>query len=131
MYHELRKQGTRAELVMAVEMRPEQALRLLHDFAHALITGGTPDLSARQLTVLLTIYLESPPHTVRGLAAKLRVTKPVITRALDSMGKRGLVSRKRDVTDRRNVIIQRTVKGALYVEGLGDLLAAKAQELPR
>ena len=106
---------------MAVEMRPAQALRLLHDFAHALVTGSRPDLSGRQLTVLLTIYLESPPHTVRGLAAKLRVTKPVITRALDSMGKLGLVSRKRDVT----------VKGALYVEELGDLLVAKAQELPR
>src|SRR5215204_3048421 len=77
------------------------AVRLLHDFAHALVTGSRPDLSGRQLTVLLTIYLESPPHTVRGLAAKLRVTKPVITRALDSMGKLGLVSRKRDLTDRR------------------------------
>jgi DNA-binding MarR family transcriptional regulator len=121
----------RAELAMAVEMRPAQALRLLHDFAHALVTGSRPDLSARQLTVLLTIYLETPPHTVRGLAAKLHVTKPVITRALDTMGKLGLVSRKRDVADRRNVIIQRTVKGALYVEELGDLLVAKAQELPR
>src|SRR5919198_261025 len=99
------------ELAMAVEMRPAQALRLLHDFAQALVTDGEPDLSARQLTVLLTIYLEAPPHTVRGLAAKLRVTKPVITRALDSMGRLELVSRKRDVADRRNVVIQRTVKG--------------------
>jgi len=116
---------------MAVEMRPTQALRLLHDFAHALVIGGKPDLSARQLTVLLTVYLEQPPHTVRGLAAKLRVTKPVITRALDSMGKRALVSRKRDSADLRNVIIQRTVKGSLYVEMLGDLLVTKARELPR
>ena len=114
-----------------VEMRPAPALRLLHDFALALVLDGKPDLSARQLTVLLTVYLESPPHTVRGLAAKLRVTKPVITRALDSMGKLDLLSRKRDVADRRNVIIQRTVKGALYVETLGDLLVAKAQDLPR
>jgi len=116
---------------MALKMRPAQALRLLHDFAHALVVDGKPDLSARQLTVLLTIYLESPPHTVRALAAKLHVTKPVITRALDSMGKRDLVSRKRDPADRRNVVIQRTVKGALYVEELGDLLIAKAQELMR
>jgi len=116
---------------MAVELRPTQALRLLHDFAHALVVDGKPDLSARQLTVLLTVYLEPPPHTVRGLAAKLRVTKPVITRALDTMGKLELVSRKRDTSDRRNVIIQRTVKGALYVEKLGDLVVAKAQELPR
>jgi DNA-binding MarR family transcriptional regulator len=116
---------------MAVEMRPAQALRLLHDFAYALVTDGEPDLSARQLAVLLTIYTEPPPHTVRGLAAKLRVTKPVITRALDSMGKLELVSRKRDAADKRNVIIQRTVKGALYVEKLGDLMVAKAQGLPR
>jgi DNA-binding MarR family transcriptional regulator len=116
---------------MAVEIRPSQALRLLHDFSYSLVTDGEPDLSARQLAVLLTIYLEPPPHTVRGLARKLRVTKPVITRALDSMGKLGLVARRRDEKDRRNVVIQRTVKGALAVERLGDVLAAKAKELPR
>jgi DNA-binding MarR family transcriptional regulator len=114
---------------MAVEIRPAQALRLLHDLAHALVTDGEADLSVRQLAVLLTIYLEPPPHTVRGLAAKLHVTKPVITRALDTMGKVDLVSRKRDPADRRNVVIQRTVKGALYVEKLGDVVVAKAQEL--
>ena len=47
------------------------------------------------------------------------------------MGKLELVSRKRDATDRRNVVIQRTVKGALYVEKLGDLVVAKAQDLSR
>lgn len=115
---------------MAVDLRPARALRLLHEFNLAIVTGGEPDLSARQLAVLLTIYLEPPPHTVRGLAAKLHVTKPVITRALDSMGKLELASRRRDNEDRRNVVIQRTVKGALYVEKLGDLLSAKAQGLP-
>jgi len=116
---------------MELEVRPAQALRLLHDLAQALVLDEAPDLSARQLAVLLTIYLEPPPHTVRGLAAKLRVTKPVITRALDTMGKLELVSRKRDTADRRNVIIQRTVKGALYVEKLGDLVVAKVQDLLR
>ncbi len=116
---------------MAVEIRPALALRLLHGFAMGLVLDGEPDLSARQLAILLTIYLEAPPHTVRGLAAKLAVSKPVITRALDSMGKLELVSRRRDDLDRRNVVIQRTVKGSLYVEMLGDLLARKAQELPR
>jgi DNA-binding MarR family transcriptional regulator len=116
---------------MAVEIRPSQALKLLHDFAHALVTDGEPDLSARQLDVLLTIYLEPPPHTVRGLAVKLDVTKPVITRALDTMGQLGYVSRRRDEADRRNVVIQRTVKGALAVEKLGDVIVAKAKELPR
>lgn len=116
---------------MAIDMRPAQALKLLHDFSHALVTDGEPDLSARQLAVLLTVYLDPPPHTVRGLAARLKVTKPVITRALDSMGKLELVARRRDDADKRNVIIQRTVKGSLAVERLGDLLVDKAREIPR
>jgi hypothetical protein len=33
--------------------------------------------------------------------------------------------------DRRNVIVQRTVKGALYVERLGDLVVARSKDLPR
>jgi DNA-binding MarR family transcriptional regulator len=116
---------------MAIEMRPSQALKLLQDFALTLVTGGEPDFSARQLSILLTIYLEPPPHTVRGLAARLKVTKPVITRALDTMGKLGLVSRRRDESDRRNVVIQRTPQGALAVERLGDVLISKAKDLPR
>ena len=113
-----------------VEFRPSQALKLLHDLSFAMVRDGEPDLSARQLTILLTVYLEPPPHTVRGLAAKLGVTKPVITRALDTMGRIGLLSRRRDEADRRTVVVQRTVKGALFVERLGDMLMAKAKELP-
>lgn len=113
-----------------VEFRPSQALKLLHDLSFAMVRDGEPDLSARQLTILLTVYLEPPPHTVRGLAAKLGVTKPVITRALDTMGRIGLLSRRRDEADRRNVVVQRTVKGALFVERLGDMLMAKAKDLP-
>ena len=114
---------------MAVDLRPAQALRLLHDLALGQVRDSEPDLTQRQLAILLTVYLEVPPHTVRGLAAKLGVTKPVITRALDTMGKLGLVTRRRDETDRRNVIIQRTVRGSLYVERLGDLVVARAREL--
>ena len=114
-----------------MELRTSQALKLLHDFEFELVHDHAADLSARQLAVLLTVYLERPPHTVRGLAAKLKVTKPVITRALDSMGRLELLTRRRDMADRRNVVVQRTVKGALYVERLGDMLAAKAKGLPR
>ena len=84
----------------------------------------------RQTAVLLTIYLEPPPHTVRGLAARLNVTKPVITRALDAMGARKLVTRHRDPRDKRNVVISRTVEGALYLERFADVIIAKARDLP-
>lgn len=106
-----------------------QAMRLWHDVNLAQVHDDAPDLSVRQMTILLTVYLEAPPHTVRGLAAKLRVSKPVITRALDSMGKLGLVTRKRDEKDKRNVLVQRTVKGVLFLEGLADLVSAKSENL--
>ena len=115
---------------MPAEFRPSQALRLWHDVIFDLVRDGEQDLTARQLAVLLTVYLEPPPHTVRGLAAKLGVTKPVVTRALDTMGRLGLVSRRRDETDRRNVLVQRTLDGALAVERLGDAVVARYRQLP-
>jgi DNA-binding MarR family transcriptional regulator len=115
---------------MSVRLRPMQALKLWQEVGLATIRRHGFDLSARQSVILLTIYLEPPPHTVRGLAAKLGVTKPVITRALDAMGDLDLVSRKRDPADRRNVIIQRTVRGALFLEQLGDLIVECAEILP-
>jgi DNA-binding MarR family transcriptional regulator len=115
---------------MPAELRPSQALRLWHDVIFDLVRDEQPDLSARQMAVLLTVYLEPPPHTVRGLAKKLGVTKPAITRALDTMGRMGLLSRRRDEADRRNVVVQRTLAGALAVEKLGDLIMARHRELP-
>ncbi|MEP9398047.1 MarR family winged helix-turn-helix transcriptional regulator [Mesorhizobium sp. KR2-14] len=115
---------------MAVHLRPSQALRLWQQVSLAEVRDDAPDLSTRQMAILLTIYLDPPPHTVRGLAAKLKVTKPVITRALDTMGALKLVSRHRDELDKRNVLIKRTVEGALYVERFGDAIIAKATELP-
>jgi len=115
---------------MAVDLRAGLTLRLWHDVSLAQVRGAEPDLSARQISILITIYLDPQPHTIRALAAKLGVSKPVVTRALDTMGRQGLVKRKRDPSDRRNVLVQRTVGGSLYLERLGDLVVARAAALP-
>jgi DNA-binding MarR family transcriptional regulator len=114
---------------MAIVLRPIQALRLWQQVNLSEVRDKSPDLTMRQAAILLTVYLEAPPHTVRGLAARLDVTKPVITRALDTMGALKLLSRHRDERDKRNVLVKRTVAGALFVERLGDLIIAKAEEL--
>ena len=114
---------------MPAALRPSQALRLWHDVTFDLVRDNDRDLTDRQMAVLLTVYLKPPPHTVRGLAQKLGVTKPVITRALDTMGRLGLVTRRRDETDRRNVLVHRTLEGSLAVERLGDLIVARHAEL--
>ena len=114
---------------MAIPMRPIQALRLWQQVMLSQVRDDAPDLTMRQAAILLTIYLDPPPHTVRGLAARLDVTKPVITRALDSLGALGLVDRARDERDRRNVVIKRTVAGALYLEKFGDLIIDQARNI--
>ena len=112
-----------------IVLKSGQALSLWHRSMLAQVHDADPDLTVRQMAVLLTVYLDPPPHTVRGLAAHLGVTKPVITRALDTMGIMGLVARRRDERDRRNVLIQRTVKGSEYLERLGHLVAEQAQQV--
>jgi DNA-binding MarR family transcriptional regulator len=114
---------------MSVALTTAQSLTLWHDVALAMVKDEEPDLSIRQMCILLTIYLEAPPHTVRDLARKLGVSKPVITRALDTMGKLELVTRRRDEKDRRNVLIQRTVKGALYLERLADTIGGLSRNI--
>lgn len=115
---------------MSIVMRPSQSLRLWQQVTLAEVQAASPDLTMRQISILLTVYLDPPPHTVRGLAARLGVAKPVITRALDTMGALGLLSRQRDERDRRNVLVRRTVEGALFVERFGDVVIDKAAELP-
>lgn len=116
---------------MPIQLKPSQALTLWHAVNLAEVRDDAPDLTMRQLTILLTIYLDPPPHTVRGLAAHLNVSKPVITRALDTMGMMKLVSRHRDPRDKRNVIISRTIDGANYLERFADSIIKRALELPR
>ncbi len=120
---------TIAESQMSIPLGTAQALKLWHDVHLAQVHGHQADLSVRQITILLTIYMEAPPHTIRDLARKLKVSKPVVTRALDSMGKLDLVARRRDTADRRNVLVQRTVKGALYLDQLADLIGKNSKNL--
>ena len=100
-----------------------RTLSLWHQAMLSSVRCDDPDLTMRQFSVLLSVYLTPPPHTVRGLAAELHVTKPVITRALDSMGRLGLLKRKRDSEDKRNVLVQRTVRGAVYLNDLSSRIA--------
>lgn len=105
------------------------ALALWRDVTLGTVRSDLPDLTQRQLAILLHVYLAPPPHTVRGLAAILDVTKPAITRALDTLGRAGFLKRRRDETDRRNVLIQRTVKGSVFLSDFGDRVAEAAKKM--
>ena len=100
----------------------DQMVGILRDTIVALVRRDGPDLSARQLGVFLTCYLQEGAHTVRGLAADLNVSKPAITRALDRLGELDLARRKVDPMDRRSVLVQRTLKGAAFLRDLRSIM---------
>ena len=90
-------------------------ISLLRHTILALVRRDGPDLTARQLSVFLTCYLEDEAQTVRGLAIYLNVAKPTISRALD----------------RRSVLVQRTVTGAEFLRDLDEMLADAGREADR
>jgi DNA-binding MarR family transcriptional regulator len=108
--------------VMAAHNSPDQLVGILRDTVVALVRRDGHDLSARQLGVFLTVYLGEGPHTVRGLAASLNVSKPAITRALDRLGELELARRKTDPQDRRSVLVQRTGKGTNFLRDVRGVM---------
>jgi len=80
------------------------------------VRSGQPDLTNRQMALMLLVYLTPGPHTVRGLANILGVSKPVITRALNTLGSLGYLRRVRDEADRRNVFVAKTSTGQDFLE---------------
>ncbi len=113
---------------MAIEFEPVSALHFWRQTIVQSLKKEAPDLTTRQMAILLTVYLTPPPHTVRGLAKSLNISKPAVTRALDRLGRLELARRKRDEDDRRNVLVQRTVKGSVYLSEFADAILEAAGE---
>ena len=112
---------------MAAMMTPERLLGILRDTVVGTVRRDGPDLSARQFGVFLITYLEDGPHTVRGLAARLEVSKPAITRSLDRLAELGLAKRAPDPRDRRSVLVTRTRRGNDYLADLRSYIAVAAK----
>lgn len=112
---------------MATPLNRSNALNLWRRVTVENVRDAQPDLTARQTAVLLTVYLTQQPHTVRGLAGALNVAKPAVTRAIDTLAGLGLVKRVRDDADKRNVFIQRTVRGSVFLTEFAERIEGAAR----
>ena len=79
------------------------------------VESDRPDLTNRQMALLMVIHLLPGPHTVRGIAARLGVSKPVITRALNTLAALGYLRRVKDEKDRRNIFVVPTDNGTVFL----------------
>lgn len=117
-----------SEIIMQIVPIQPKSVNALNDWMSVLIDyvrSGEPDLTNRQMALLLVVYLDSGPHTVRGLAQCLNVSKPVVTRALNRLGALGYLRRQRDESDRRNIYVARTAEGADFLEEFGHFISAR------
>ncbi len=87
------------------------------------------DLTARQLTTLLSVYLEDATHSVSSVAKLLNISRPGVTRILDRLVDADLVSRAEDEADRRRVLIRRTRTGGQFVRNLIEVADNVSAEL--
>lgn len=103
------------------------ALHLWHNITCASLSEMPYDLSARQMAVLTSVYLTTGPHTIRSLSEALNVSKPAICRAVDTLSMMDLIKRKKDEEDRRNVFVQRTVTGSVFLSDMADIIMRESQ----
>ncbi len=108
-------------------LNERQALELWRRTMNLCVRSDAPDLSARQQAILMNVSLKRGPHTVRGLAESLNIAKPAVTRALDTLSRLELVRRVRDEKDLRNVFIERTQSGVVYLRTLATQILAAEQ----
>jgi DNA-binding MarR family transcriptional regulator len=109
------------------EYAPDFAVGVMREIIVSLVRRDGPALSAHQLGVFLTCYLQDGDHTVRGLSRELAVSKSVITRALDRLGELSLTARRVDPVDARSVIVDRTPQGLAMIEELRQIALAYSQ----
>jgi len=107
---------------MTLDLGTQQALHLWHRALAGSVRRDAPDLSARQMAIMMTVYLDKGPHTVRGLAAGLNISKPAVTRALDKLGELGFVRRVKDPEDRRSVLLRPSVAGSVFLTDFAELI---------
>lgn len=86
------------------------------------------DLSTRQTAILLSVYLNSEPQSVKTLAEQLGFSKAAICRAVDVLCEQGLVKRRRGEADKRQVTLSKTIKGMLFLSDMAEIIRKETDE---
>jgi DNA-binding MarR family transcriptional regulator len=105
---------------------------VLHGTLLALVRRDGRDLTARQLTAFLSVYMDEQTHTVSSLAELLHISRPGVTRIMDRLVQFDLVAREEDREDRRRVLVRRTTRGAAFFKelvGISRMIASEQREV--
>jgi DNA-binding MarR family transcriptional regulator len=99
---------------------------ILREAIVGLVRREQADLTLRELSVFLKCYVGEGHHSPTVIARELTVGTPAITRALDGLQEFDLARRKVDPSDRRRIVVERTLKGAALLRELGGMIERAA-----
>lgn len=109
-------------IAVSRQATPGEPLSAWMDTLIDYVQSARPDLTNRQMALLMVVYLVPGPHTVRGLASRLKVSKPVVTRALNTLGALGYLRRQKDEADLRNIFVEQTPQGLAFLDEFAELI---------
>ena len=89
-----------------------------------------PDLSIRQLAVLLEVYTSEAQHTVQGMSRRIGLYQAASSRAVQRLEELGLLRRAPNPNDARSVLLGRTNAGAVAFRQWRHWLSQAARAEP-
>lgn len=115
------------ELVQALEATIPRYLRSLRQAVEQ--SEGPDRLTMPQLRCLQALAAEGGAALTTGLARRLQVAVPTMTRMLDGLAERGLIERQPDPTSRRQVRIILTDDGRALLARYEAIISARLRRL--
>ena len=110
----------------------QEALHLWREALRLAVRHEEPDLTTRQMLVMLVVYAPWEQKVrVRDLAEDLSLSKPAVSRALDRLEQLGYVRRKADAADGRSVVLQPTMRGSKFLADFAEFVQQAIDRLAK
>ena len=100
---------------MTTRLTSHHAWKLWHEAWSSLVRPEGPDQSTRQMANLPQFYIAPLLQTLRRPADIPRIFNLAAVRVMDTLNHTKIARRKRDESDKRNVLILPIVKGSIFL----------------
>ena len=100
---------------MTTRLTSHHAWKLWHEAWSSLMRPEGPDQSTRQMANLQQVYIAPLLQTLCRPADIPRIFNLAAVLAMDTLNHGRFARRKRDESDKRNVLIQPEVKGSIFL----------------
>ncbi len=114
---------------MTTRLTSHHAWKLWHEAWSALVRPEGPDQSTREMVNLPQVYIAPLLRTLCRPADIPRIFNLAAVLAMDTLNYGRFARRKRDESDKRNVLIHPKVRGSIFLSEFSDRMVV-ASEIP-